>query len=388
MALNSIMYRAKLCHRCIELEEKVTHNFLHTPVCEALGVEYPVFLAGMGTVAGPELAAAVSNAGALGVMGCTFQSPDGLREWIRRCRSLTDKPFGVDIILPSTVPEEGSREALTERIPPEARDFADRFHEKHSIPKPVSVVERVPWTQDLFQRQMDVILDEKVPVFVSGLGNPARYVSQFQSYGGKVLGLVGNVKNARRVAEGGASAVIAQGHEAGGHTGRIGSLALIPQVVDAVAPTPVIAAGGIGDGRGLLAALVLGAQAVWCGTAFIATHEANTDLLHKQKLIAATEEDTRVTRVYTGKTARVLSNAFIEAYESAGGPILPMPLQSILVSSIQEGIRQANMASYMGGGGGQITGMLRRIKPARQVVLDMVEQACEVHERFFDRFEA
>lgn len=360
----------------------MSHNFLHTPLCESLGIEYPVILAGMGNVSGPELAAAVSNAGGLGVMGCAFLSPREIREWIRRCRSLTDKPFGVDIILPSTVPAEGTPEDLKGRIPQDAWDFTEKLREEHHIPKPASHVDRVPWTRDLFQHQMEIIIEEKVPVFASGLGNPAPYVKDFRAYGAKVLGLAGNVKNARRVAQGGADAVVAQGYEGGGHTGRVGTFALIPQVVDAVAPTPVVAAGGVGDGRGLMAALVFGAQAVWCGTAFIATHEANTEFAHKEKLVAASEEDTRVTRVYTGKTARGLNSKFVEAYEGASGPILPMPLQSILVSELLEGIQQANMVDYMGGGGGQIAGMLKEIQPARQVVYKMVEQAAAIYERF------
>src|SRR4029078_7060735 len=142
---------------------------------------------------------------------------------------------------------------------------------------------------DFSKRQVEAILDLKVPVFAAGLGNPAPYAEAFHAQGAKVIGLVGNVKNARRIADGGTAVVVAQGTEAGGHTGRIGTMALVPQVIDAVAPTPVCAAGGVADGRPVLAVLAMGAIGAWCGTAFLVSEEATQPDLQKQRVLAAAD---------------------------------------------------------------------------------------------------
>ncbi|HEY8490011.1 MAG TPA: nitronate monooxygenase, partial [Dehalococcoidia bacterium] len=262
---------------------------LRTPICDLLGIEYPVVLAGMGPTAGggravasPELVAAVSNAGGLGVLGGAGASPDALRAAIRRVRELTDRPFGVDILLPSNVYRApsgngGARPdpaAIKAQIPEEYRRAVRELKAEFNLPD----VEAPPPSgrgmglgPDLAEAQVQVIFQERVPVLAVGLGNPAPYVPQARELGIKVIALVGNVKNARRVAEAGVDIVVAQGTEAGGHTGRVGTMALVPQVVDAVRPVPVLAAGGIGDGRGLAAALCLGAQGAWVGIAFIPT---------------------------------------------------------------------------------------------------------------------
>jgi nitronate monooxygenase len=224
-------------------------------------------------------------------------------------------------------------------------------------------------------------------------------VPRAHDQGMKVIGLVGNVKNARRVAAAGADIIVAQGHEAGGHTGRVGTLALVPQVVDAVHPLPVVTAGGVGDARGLVASLALGACGVWVGTAFIMADEACIDIPKdwavnvgvdpyaleqweidhwKESILAATEEDTRVTRIYTGKTARFLNNRFIEAWERAEGKTLPMPLQTLLVCDTELGFREGRMTDYLAEFSGQIAGMLRERKSAGRIVGDMVRDAIEI----------
>ncbi|MFC2003343.1 NAD(P)H-dependent flavin oxidoreductase [Chloroflexota bacterium] len=215
---------------------------------------------------------------------------------------------------------------------------------------------------------------------------------QARAHGIKIMGLVGNVKEACRVAESGVDIIIAQGYEAGGHTGRIGSLVLIPQVVDAVYPTPVVAAGGIGDGRGLVAALALGAIGVWCGTVFAASHEACVDHveagiypqweidLRKQKILQATEDDTRITQVITGKTLRNIGNKFVQDWERRNGPILKQwPFQSVLVANLQEGIRRKQLADYVPWlPAGQVAGMIKELRSAQQIVDEMVAEAREI----------
>jgi NAD(P)H-dependent flavin oxidoreductase YrpB (nitropropane dioxygenase family) len=228
------------------------------------------------------------------------------------------------------------------------------------------------------QRQVDAIVDLKVPIFASGLGNPAPYVEAFHAGGAKVIGLVGNVKNARRVAEGGSDVVVAQGHEAGGHTGRIGTLALVPQVVDAVSPTPVLAAGGVGDGRGIAAALALGAQGVWVGTAFLVSREANWPQILKERVLAASEEDTRVTRLYSGKTMRNVTNPLIEFWERENLPALPMGLQGIVSGEISAAARAAGKPELSMNPAGQIAGMLHESRPAREILEELVTDAARI----------
>ena len=360
---------------------------LRTKLCDLLGVEYPVILAGMGGVARAELVAAVSNAGGLGIIGAAVMPPEELRQEIRKVRDLTDKPFGVDLLLPTMgqIPEapprqEGQRMRIRDLFPPEYRDIVEKLKRRFELPE----VEGEPPTPmarfgpDLIQRQMEVVLEEKVPVFASGLGNPAPFVPHLHKNGTKVIALVGNVKNARRVAEGGADVVVAQGYEAGGHTGRIGTMALVPQVVDAVAPTPVVAAGGIGDGRGLAAALCLGAVGVWVGTAFLVSQEAHLDPDLKGRIVEASEEDTRVTRIFTGKTARVLNNPLIDEWERAGLPLLGFPQQGFFMAQVLAAARTAGRKELWMNAAGQVAGMMRHIRPARQILEEMVAQAAEV----------
>jgi NAD(P)H-dependent flavin oxidoreductase YrpB (nitropropane dioxygenase family) len=226
--------------------------------------------------------------------------------------------------------------------------------------------------------QMEIVIEEKVAVFASGLGSPAPWMERLKANGTKVLSLVGNVKNAKRVAGIGADAVVAQGTEAGGHTGRIATFALVPQVIDAVAPTPVVAAGGIADGRGLAAALAMGAIGVWCGTAVLVSAEANQPDLQKQRVLAATDEDTKITRLYSGKTMRNITNPLIEAWEASNIKALPMGLQGMLIQDLIYSARQSGREDLLMNAAGQASGLLNSIRPAADILHDMVEEAAEI----------
>jgi NAD(P)H-dependent flavin oxidoreductase YrpB (nitropropane dioxygenase family) len=377
----------------------VTRPVLRTRLCDILDIEYPVVLAGMGGVATAELVAAVSEAGGLGIVGAASMPPDEIERQVRRIRDLTSKPFGVDVLLPSGVAapprpkeaEAGTRPAQVDATPKRPRDylpqpyqeFIQHAEQEFGLPKRG---EDQDWSQgmrrigagDFSKKQVEAILDLKVPVFASGLGNPAPYVEAFHAQGAKVIGLVGNVKNARRVADGGSDVVVAQGTEAGGHTGRIGTMALIPQVIDAVAPTPVCAAGGIGDGRGIAGALALGCDGVWVGTAFLVSREATWPDLLKERILAATEEDTRVTRLYSGKTMRNINNPLIEYWESQKLDALPMGMQGIVSGEIMAGARQADRLDLLMNPAGQISGMLNEMRPAREIMDEMVREAAEI----------
>jgi NAD(P)H-dependent flavin oxidoreductase YrpB (nitropropane dioxygenase family) len=375
------------------MEAYMARYKLHTAICDLLGIEFPVLLAGMGPTAGrgglgaaatAPLAAAVSEAGGLGVLGGAGSSPDQLRDQIRKVREHTRKPFGVDLLLPSNavrLPPSGNGNSATDwrsQVPQQYWDALNELKRQLRIPDPPADRQEPRPTNWTVQDQIQVVFDERVPVFASGLGNPAPYVERCHQLGIKVIALVGNVKNARRVADGGADIVVAQGHEAGGHTGRIGTLALVPQVVDAVAPVPVVAAGGIGDGRGLAAALALGAFGVWCGTAFLATFEANIADWQKRRIVEATEEDTRVTRLYSGKTMRNVTNPLIEAWEALNIKALPMGMQGAMIGDLLAGIRASGNEELLMNAAGQVSGMIGGLRSAKDVVDDIVDRAAEL----------
>jgi NAD(P)H-dependent flavin oxidoreductase YrpB (nitropropane dioxygenase family) len=228
-------------------------------------------------------------------------------------------------------------------------------------------------------KQIEVVYEHKVPVFAAALGSPAFMVPEAHARGMKVVGLVGTVNQARKEAEAGVDIIVAQGHEGGGHTGHVGTLPLVRLVADAVAPALVVAAGGIVDGRGLVASLALGACGVWCGTAFLCTYEAGIEQVAKDRIIAASERDTRVTRVFTGKTCRLLNTKLIEKWEKEG-PMLPFPLPIVLCTSLQDYIGRAKMAENYFIPCGQICGAIKEMKSARQVVKEMVDQAVSILE--------
>ncbi len=305
-----------------------------TALTETLGIEYPIIQAGMGGVAMAELTAAVSNAGGLGVIGGAMLTADGLREEIRKVKDMTDKPFAVDLLLAEGMP------GLAEQI--------------------------------------EAVYDEGVPVFASGLGNPAPYMAEMHRRGMKVLAVVGNVRNARRCAEGGADIIVAQGHEGGGHTGRIATLALVPQVVDAIKPLPVAAAGGIADGRGLVAALALGACGIWVGTRFVATHEAFGHLNYKNKIVEGNEEGTVVSKAFTGKSCRVIRNKYADDWLGREAEIKPFPFQLRVDGHKRDAAigRGDTEIGFMPAG--QISGLIHGLDTAGDVVRAFIAEADEV----------
>ena len=370
---------------------------LRTELCEHLGIEYPVISAGMGPVAGTgdpvataDLAAAVSEAGGLGVIGAVAYSPDRLREEIRKVRSLTDKPFGVDLLLaPAFLIPRGKAPLPTappaEHIPEEHRKAIERIAaelEIELVPAPQGVdqidASWIPEGNSWAGSQMDVVLEEEVPVFASGLGTPGPFAEALKANGAKILALVGNVRAATQVAADGADFVVAQGTEAGGHTGRIGTLALLPQVMDAVSPIPVVAAGGVAGGRALAAVLAAGAAGAWCGTPFLVSHEANQPELQKQRILEAAAEDTQVTRLYSGKTMRNINNPMIEAWERSGMTALPMGLQAVLIRDLMHSAREAGRHDLLMNAAGQTSGMLTKLRPAREILAEMVAEAAEI----------
>ncbi len=367
---------------------------LRTPLCDLLGIEYPILSAGMGpsligekTGAPVELVVAVSEAGGLGVLGGAGYTVEGMREAIREIRKLTDRPFGVDVLLPAATvaagdaPPESAREIpladALNALPAAHREWLLKIKEELGLPDSDAVISGGTTTSRP-HAAVEACIEEGVPLFCAGLGNPGFMVEAAHGAGMKVLGIAGNAKNAGRIAAAGADLVVAQGHEAGGHTGRIGSMALWPQAIDACAPTPVLAAGGIGDGRGLAAALAMGCVGVWVGTRFLATDEGGALPIHKEAIVEATDEDTRRTYIYTGKTSRATYNRFHDLWDESGLDPLPFPMQVLLASTVVDMLNSAGRTEYVGPFAGQVSGLIGEIKPAAQIVADMVEEAADI----------
>ncbi len=321
---------------------------LKTPICERLGIAFPVFQAGMGWVARGELAAAVSEAGGMGVIGAgSNMSPDELRDEIRLVRSLTDKPFGVDILF-ATVRASGS--------------------------------EVVKYT-DAVQEIVQVVFDESVPVLISGLGSPKGVVSEAHDRGIFVMSVIGAVRHAVKAVGDGVDAVIASGCDGGGHVGKIGTAALIPAVVDAV-DVPVLAGGGLADGRGLTAAFAFGAQGIWMGTRFIATIQALAHENYKRKIVEIDSAGTIVTRAHSGKPCRLIRNDFTASWEGREHEIEPYPLQALHVGHTASELgRRRGDADHGVLPTGQSAGLIDEIKSAKEVVLDVVSEAAQALER-------
>jgi nitronate monooxygenase len=340
-----------------------------TRACELLGITKPIVLAGMGTAASPALAAAVSNAGGLGVIGAADLEPDRLNDAIEEVRKATSQPFGVDTLIPSGNPETLTLEDILERIPEPYIEAAREIRQEYGLPD-MPMPRLRPWfSKDFYRAQMDVILDQRVPVYAAGLGNPAPFVDALHERGTIVLGLVGNVRNAKAVADGGADAVVAQGYDAGGHTGNIGTLSLVPSVVAAVGDqVPVIAAGGISTGRALLAVLALGAGAAWIGTRFLATEEAGIPRGQRDQLLGLGSDDLTLTKYRTGKQAHIVRTPVFAEFERRGLPPLRMPEMRFLADLVFDAAESAGRYDLAPSFAGQGIFALSSIQRAADVV--------------------
>ncbi len=342
-----------------------------------LRIEHPIVQAPMaGGPTTPALVAAVSEAGALGSLGAALLGPEAIREAIREIRRLTRRPFAVNLFALESTPASPSPQELAQ-----ANASLQPFREELGLVPPARLA-----PPPGFAEQLAVVLEERVPIFSFTFGAlRAEEVRRLRDAGVFVMGTATTVKEARLLEQSGAGAVVAQGSEAGGHRGTfdgppehalIGTLALVPQVVDRVS-IPVIAAGGIMDGRGIVAALALGASAAQLGTAFLASSESGAHRLHKEALLARGEEDrTALTRAFSGRLGRGLRNRFMVEVERRGA-ILPYPAQGALTQDIrQESLRaeRPDLATFWAGQGAPLaTG-----RSARDIVGDLVSQARSV----------
>jgi nitronate monooxygenase len=358
-------------------------------LCDLLSIRHPIVQSGMGRVAGPELAAEVSRAGGLGILAGLNLPPDDLRAQIRRVRALTDKPFGVNLWLHPDLrpPIDPARLA--------AADVAAANDALNAARRQVGAAEEhaAPGARaDDIDAKIEVVLDERVPVWSIGLGLPERkVVDQCRGRGVRVMVMVTNVEDARAADALGVDTIVAQGAEAGGHrsawrpgTADVGTFALVPEIVDSV-NVPVVAAGGIADGRGLVAALALGAAGALLGTRFVATRESMAADAWKQAILRSSSSATTVTRAFTGLPARVLRNRFEEEYGASGAPVLPGLLQAALETGMWTAATRQGNADYFPLYAGQSVGMIHDLPSAADVVEAIVREAADVMARLNGR---
>jgi nitronate monooxygenase len=349
-------------------------------LCDLLSIRHPIVQSGMGRVAGPELAAEVSRAGGLGILAGLNLAPDDLRTQIRQIRALTDAPFGVNLWLhpdlqppldPAQLPG-GDIAAVNAALNPARR----RVGVGESSAPPLRRADHIA-------DAIEVVLDERVPVWSIALGLPrAEVVNRCHARGVRVMVMVANVEDARVAEQVGTDIIAAQGSEAGGHRSTwradapasVGTLALVPEIVDAVR-VPVVAAGGIADGRGVVAARALGAAGVLLGTRFVATRESLAPEFWKQAILRAATGETTVTRAFTGLPAQVLRNRFEREYEASGAPVLPGLLQSAMEQDIWMAAARRNEPDYFPLYAGQSVGVIHDLPGAAEVVETIVREA-------------
>ncbi|NKX56681.1 NAD(P)H-dependent flavin oxidoreductase [Arthrobacter mobilis] len=338
---------------------------MKTEITELLGIEHPVLSAGMARVAQADLTVAVSNAGGMGCLGGVSYMPDALRAEIRNIKARTDKPYAVNLLLPDalTSDDDSQWEPVRElwgRLSPAERTK-------------LTGVEAL-LTKGAVHDQVEVVMEEKPPVVILTFATPAEFVQRCHREGIIVGALAGSIGHAERAAGAGVDFIIAQGTEGGGHTGHVGTMALIPGVVDAV-NVPVAAAGGITDGRGLAAARCLGAAAVWVGTRFIASNEAYGHEAFKQRVITGNSRDTVLTKSYTGKPLRAFRNDWTSEWEEKKGQIRDFPGQYAVAGTLVEtGYQDGDLATGMMPAGQGIQ-TVHEILPAAEIVTSMVAEA-------------
>jgi NAD(P)H-dependent flavin oxidoreductase YrpB (nitropropane dioxygenase family) len=359
----------------------VGRNPLHTKLCDMLGIDFPI----IAFTHCKDVVAAVVNAGGFAVLGEAMHTPDEIAADIKWIRSrVGGKPFGIDLVLPASAPDADTLEQLLAKIPEEHKRYAAYIKEKYNVPEPKGQQALHQWgglTHEIARKQLDVILDERAPVFISGLGSPAFMLKSAHERGMKVFGLIGKARQAKREIEAGVDAVIAQGYDAAGHTGPIGTFSIVPEVVALAGDTPVIAAGGVTTGRHLAAAICLGAAGVWTGTLWLASRESDNDIIIKEKLIAATADDTVYSKSVSGFAMRVLKCPWTEEWAKPEAPrILSSPYQMLLSSDYIQAANDHRRADLMFEAAGQGVSFIESMKPSKQIVNDMVEEALSVFE--------
>ncbi len=362
---------------------------MRTPICDQLGIDHPIF----GFTPSEHVAAAISRAGGLGVLGCVrFNDAEELDAVLTWMDENTDgKPYGVDIVMPAKIPDEGTATDLGKYIPDAHKQFVDDTLRKLGVPPLPADGDPAQegvlgWLHSVARSHVDVALKHPIKLIANALGSPPKDVIDLaHSHGVPVAALAGKAKHARSHVDNGVDIVIAQGTEAGGHTGEIATMVLVPEIVDAVgSDAHVLAAGGIGSGRQIAAALALGAGGVWMGSYWLTTSEYDlgTGDAMQRALVAAGSDQTVRSRVYSGKPARLLKTRWTEAWAEDGAPApLPMPLQNLLVSEAHQRIAAADNPEVVAMPVGQIVGRMNAVRPVAELIDELVADYEETLQR-------
>jgi nitronate monooxygenase len=351
-------------------------------LCGQLGIEHPILQSGMRGIAGPQLVAEVSERGGLGILAGLLLPPDALRAQIADVRARTQKPFGVNLWLHPTLQPPARAASIPGEALARAQAELNEMRAQLQLPAKSEPPAEVA---DTIDAAFEVIVQERVPVFSVGLGDPGRErTARCRAAGIQVIAMATSVAEAQVLEASGVDAIVAQGSEAGGHRsswlepgttdGSVGTMTLVPQVVDAVR-VPVIAAGGIADGRGLVAAFALGAQAIMLGTRFVACRESLAPEFFKRAVLERGSDSTRITRVYTGLPARGLRNQFSEHYEASGAPVLPPLLQTNAAADIYAAALARGDAEHYPMLAGQAVGLIRDLPAAADIVDAIMREA-------------
>jgi NAD(P)H-dependent flavin oxidoreductase YrpB (nitropropane dioxygenase family) len=348
---------------------------LTSDLCRRMGAIYPIF----GFAHSIAVTAAITNAGGVGVFGATRDTPEEIAIALRDIRRLVgDKPFGVDLVLPKGMPAYDDRDAIEARIPDEHRAFVADIERRYDVPKPSGpgMRSRFVRSEEMAEAQIRAVLDSDVNLFACGIGAPPKAVAEAKALGKTTCALIGSKRHAVEALRTGVDLIVAQGSEAGAHTGQIGTFTLVPQVVDLCGETPVLAAGGVATGRHIAAAAALGAQGVWMGTAWLLTKEHALAPSKVEKLLRAESDDAVICRGDSGKPLRQIRTAWSEAWNAPGAPpALKMPYQDILVGDLLGAIEEFDVKDLQHHPAGQSIGYFNQPTTVAAVFSRLVHEA-------------
>ena len=343
-------------------------------MCDRLGIDVPVFSFSHSL----EVTAAVSRAGGYGVFGATHDEPEQIREHARMLKEMCEgRPFGLDLLLPSLGVEKNDRAAAEDAVPQQHKDFVQALRDKHKVPLATQghLFSRHVRSQELFDAQAKAVIASGANMFAMAVGTPAHLVARAKAAGQVTLSLIGSPRHVQGSLAAGVDLLVAQGYDAGAHTGTIGTMSLVPQVVAMAGDVPVIGAGGIATGSQFAAALALGAQGAWTGTIWLGSKEHALDPILTDQILKAGSEDTVISRSWSGKTLRMVRSGWSDEWSAPGAPApLRMPYQQVLVGELNAAVNEHRVESLMWTPAGQSVAFVREVRSVEEIMDGLIEE--------------